>query len=233
MSKVYHLTTPITEEQARELRVGDVVYLDGSIFTARDLAHERIFELGDNGEKLPFDLQGSVIWHCGPVTKKNEQGEWEVCSAGPTTSYRLTNETPRMLKDYGVKAIVGKGGMGKPTVDAMVKEGAVFLAATGGCAGVYAEKVNKVNQVYWEEEIGLAEAVWEFDISEFGACVVAIDSTGATLYSQVMEEAAATLPSAYDQLRVQDPDARCMHWPPTLAGTKDVAKGMITVGGGA
>lgn len=233
MSQIYRLTTPITEKQARELRVGDVVYLTGSVFTARDLAHERVFELGDKDEKLPFNLQGGAIWHCGPVTKKDEKGEWKVCSAGPTTSYRLTNETPRMLKDYGVKAIIGKGGMGKPTVDAMKKEGAVFLASTGGCAVIYAEKVNKVINVHWEEEIGLAEAVWELDVMDFGACVVAIDSTGATLYEKIMEKASATLPHAYEQLKVKDPEYRCIHWPPTLAGTKDVAAGMITVGGGA
>lgn len=231
-SKIYHLTTPVTQEQVMSLRVGDVVYLNGTVFTARDLAHERLFKLGDQGLKPDFDLNGGAIWHCGPVSRKNEKGAWEITSIGPTTSYRLTKETPRLLRDYGVRMIVGKGGMGIQTVKAMQEYGAVFLAATGGCACVYAEQVKKVKNVYWED-LALAEAMWELEISELGALVVAIDSTGATLYEQVMKDVENKMASCYEKLGVKKPEDAVIHWPPALAGTKDVIEGLAKVGGGA
>lgn len=232
-NKVCKLQTPVSEEQVRALRVGDVVYLDGTVFTARDLAHERLIEMADKGKPPLFDLNGGAIWHCGPVSRKKDNGEWEVTSIGPTTSYRLTNETPFMLRRHGVRLIIGKGGMGLPTVEAMKQYGAVFLAATGGCATIYAENVQKVNEVYWEEELGLPEAVWELNVNNLGAMVVAIDSTGATLYEQVMEKAVAKMPECYAKIGIKNPEAAMIHWPPALSGTKDVPAGMLKVGGGA
>ena len=217
----------------RTLRIGDVVYLDGTVFTARDLAHEKLIEMGGKGEKPEFDLKGSAIWHCGPVSRKDDKGNFVVTSIGPTTSYRLTNETPYMLHNYGVRMIIGKGGMGLPAVQAMQEFGAVFLAATGGCATVYAENVNKVRNVYWEEELGLPESVWELDVRELGALVVAIDSTGATLYEQVMEKAIAKMPECYKKIGVKKPGDAMIHWPPALSGTNGVLAGMSKVGGGA
>lgn len=230
-SKVYHLTTPISKEQVLSLRVGDVVYLNGVVFTARDLAHERLFELADKGEKPGFNLDGGAVWHCGPVSRKKEDGEWEVTSIGPTTSYRLTRETPRLLKEFGVRLIIGKGGMGFEAVRAMREHGAVFLAATGGCGSVFAEKVNKVKNVYWAD-MGLAEAVWELEVSELGAMVVAIDSTGATLYDQTMKLVQSRMQQCYEKLGIKDTAYRFIHWPPTLAGTKDVPESLAKVGGG-
>ncbi len=232
-NKIYYLTTPVTEEQVRVLRIGDVVYLDGTVFTARDLAHERLIDLGEKKEKPEFDLNGGAIWHCGPVSHKNAKGEWEVASIGPTTSFRLTKETPYMLKNYGVRLIIGKGGMGIQTVKAMQECGAVFLAATGGCASVYAENVQKVKNVYWEEDLGLPEAVWELTVKELGAMVVAIDSTGATLYEQVMKNVEKKMASCYRKIGLKDPEDSMIHWPPALAGTKNVIEGLAKVGGGA
>jgi len=237
MSKntVYHLQMPVTEEQVRALRVGDVVYLAGTVFTARDQAHEHLIELGKKGKKAPFDLRGGAIWHCGPVARKDKHGVWEVTSIGPTTSYRLTNETPYILKNYGVRFIVGKGGMGQPTVKAMKECGAAFLAATGGCAIIHAENVKKVNQVYWEKEFGLPEAVWELTVKDFGAMIVAIDSTGATLYEAVMDQAKKKMAACYKKIGVKDPARAMIHWPPALSGTKDsnILEGMTIVSGGA
>ncbi len=230
---IHQLQTPVTEEQVRALRVGDVVYLDGTVFTARDLAHERLIEMGHKGEKPAFDLKGGAIWHCGPVSQKNSRGEWEVTSIGPTTSYRLTKETPYMLDHYGVRLIIGKGGMGLTAVKAMQKSGAAFLAATGGCATIYAENVKRVNRVYWEEDMGLAEAVWELAVKKLGAMVVAIDSTGATLYEEVMERARKRMADCYRKIGVKKPEDAMIHWPPALSGTKDVLEGMSKVGGGA
>jgi len=234
MNKVIHyLQTPVTEEQVRSLRIGDVVYLDGTVFTARDLAHMRLISMGKNNERIPFDLNGGVIWHCGPVVRQRPSGKWEMTSAGPTTSIRLTKETPYMFEKYGVRLIVGKGGMGKQAVDAMGRYGAVFLSATGGCAVVFAEQVETVANVFWEKEIGLPEAVWELHVRKFGALVVSIDTTGANLYQKVMTTAAKNTTECYEMLGISDPEVAMIHWPPALSGTKDVPAGMIKVGGGA
>jgi len=233
MSKVYHLTTPVTEEQVRQLRVGDVVYLDGTVFTGRDRVHETLIEMDQKGEKPPFDLHGCAIWHCGPVSKPDGKGSYVVTSVGPTTSFRLTNETPFMLEKHGVRMIIGKGGMGFPAVDAMKKFGAVFLAATGGCACVYAQQVVRVKDVHWAEEVGLGEAAWELEVKDLGALVVAIDSTGETLYKKVMDQAIDKMPGLYKELDVKTPDRAVIHWPTALSGTKNVLEGMEKVGGGA
>lgn len=230
---IHYLQTPVTEEQVRSLRVGDVVYLDGTVFTARDLAHMRLIGMGQKNESIPFDLQGGAIWHCGPVVRQDASGKWEMTSVGPTTSYRLTKETPYMFEKYGVRLIVGKGGMGKQAVEAMGRHGAVFLSATGGCAVVFAEQVKKVANVFWEKEIGLPEAVWELHVRKFGALVVSIDSTGANLYEKVMAAAAKNTAACYEMLGISNPEAAMIHWPPALSGTKDVPDGMIKVGGGS
>ncbi len=231
MSKVYQLTTPVTQEQTSLLRVGDVVFLSGTVYTMRDRAHEQLFAIADAGQKPPFDLMGAAVWHCGPVSRQKASGEWEITSIGPTTSYRLTRETPRMLKEFGVKIVVGKGGMGYETVQAMASQGAVFLSATGGCGSVYAESVKQVQAVHWPE-LGLPEAAWQLMVEDFGALVVSIDSTGATLYDAVMKEAKNRLPDCYKQLGIKDPEYRFIHWPPTLAGTKEVPGSLAKTGGG-
>ncbi len=230
-SKIYHLTSPVPQEQINKLRVGDVVYLTGTVFTARDRAHEKLFEDADAGKKPPFNLAGSTIWHCGPVSRQTANGAWELTAAGPTTSFRLTNETPRLLREFGVKTLIGKGGMGHKAVEAICKEGAVFLSATGGCAGVYARKVKRVINLHWPD-IGLAEAVWELEVVDFGACVVAIDCKGNTLYSSVMLEAKSRLPGCYQQLGIRDIEYRYIYWPPALSGTKEVLESLAKTGGG-
>jgi len=123
--------------------------------------------------------------------------------------------------------------MGLPAVDAMREVGAVFLAATGGCATVYAGNVRSVRSVYWEADMGLPEAVWELEVEKLGAMVVAIDSTGATLYEQVMARAIEKMPACYAKIGVKDPDHAMIHWPPALSGTGGVLEGMARVGGGA
>jgi fumarate hydratase subunit beta len=231
-NKVYHLTTPVTNEQSAALRTGDVVYLSGSVFTMRDRAHLHLFAQADAGVKSPFDLRGAAVWHCGPVCRQAPNGEWEITSIGPTTSYRLTRETPRLLAEFGVRLLVGKGGMGYETVQAMRREGAAFLAATGGCGTLHAQSVKRVNHIYWPELVGLPEAVWDLNVENLGALIVAIDSTGATLYDAVMKEAQSRLEGCYQQLGIKDPQFRCIHWPPTLAGTKEVPASLLKTGGG-
>ncbi len=188
----YRLTTPLKKEDIEKLKAGDIVYLSGTIFTARDEAHARILEMYQEKKELPFDLEGSVIYHCGPLMKKRE-GNWEVVAAGPTTSARMSKMTPKLLEIHEVRAFVGKGGMDNVT-DAMENK-AVYLAFTGGCAALAAISIEKVNTVHWLD-LGMPEAVWELEVSEFGPLVVGIDSHNNDLFLEVSKKAKA----AYSKL---------------------------------
>ncbi|TGC11485.1 FumA C-terminus/TtdB family hydratase beta subunit [Methanolobus halotolerans] len=181
----YHLKTPLQKEEILKLDIGDVIYLTGTILTARDEAHARILELTEKQEELPFDLEGAVIYHCGPlVQKKNEK--WEVIAAGPTTSARMSKMTPLLLKNYNVSALIGKGGM--DGVTDTLKGKCAYLAFTGGCAALAAENIKNVTNVHWPD-LGMPEAVWELEVENFGPLVVGIDAKCNDLFSEIEEKA--------------------------------------------
>lgn len=188
MANVYHLRTPLSEEDVRKLRVGDTVYLSGLIFTARDAAHRKILDIINRGEKLPFDPRGLAVYHVGPVVKK-KNGEWEVIAAGPTTSARLEPVEHEFIAKTGVRMIIGKGGMGAKTAEACKKYGAVYAVFTGGAAVLAAQAIKRVVDVYWLDELGIPEAVWLFEVEEFGPLTVTIDTTGKNLYDEILENA--------------------------------------------
>ena len=169
----YHLKTPLKKEDIEKLNAGDIVYLSGEILTARDEAHARILEMGEKKEELPFFLEGAVIYHCGPLMRKTENGGWKVVSAGPTTSGRMSKMTPPLLKAHQVRAIIGKGGM-KDVVDAL-KNGSVYLAYTGGL------------------DLGMPEAVWVLRVEDFGPLIVGIDTKGKDIFAEVREKAQTQL----------------------------------------
>ncbi len=172
------LRTPLKVEDVLKLKVGDTVYVTGEIFTARDEAHARALEFMEEGKELPFSFDGAVVYHCGPLIKKD--GEWKVVSAGPTTSARMNPFTPKILERVSCMAIIGKGGMSKDVVEAM-KGKAVYLAFTGGAGALAAQRIKKVKNVVWED-LGMPEAVWIFEVEKFGPCIVAIDAHGRSLY---------------------------------------------------
>lgn len=188
MANVYHLRTPLSEEDVRKLRVGDTVYLSGLIFTARDAAHRKILDIIDRGEQLPFDPRGLAVYHVGPVVRK-KNGEWEVIAAGPTTSARLEPVEHEFIAKTGVRMIIGKGGMGAKTAEACKKYGAVYAVFTGGAAVLAAQAIKRVVNVYWLDELGIPEAVWLFEVEEFGPLTVTIDATGKNLYDEILENA--------------------------------------------
>lgn len=188
MANVYHLRTPLSEEDVRKLRVGDTVYLTGLIFTARDAAHRKILDLINRGEKLPFDPRGLAVYHVGPVVRR-KNGEWEVIAAGPTTSARLEPVEHEFIAKTGVRMIIGKGGMGAKTAEACKKYGAVYAVFTGGAAVLAAQAIKRVVDVYWLDELGIPEAVWLFEVEEFGPLTVTIDTTGKNLYDEILENA--------------------------------------------
>ena len=186
-SKIYHLKTPLTDEIIGQLKVGDIVYVTGIMVTARDEAHKKILETIEKGEKLPINLNGLVLYHCGPVVRKKPDGSWEVVAAGPTTSMRMESVEAEFIEKTGVKMIVGKGGMGKRTAEAMKKHNAVYAVFTGGAGALAADRIKRVVDVYWLDELGIPEAVWVFEVEDFGPLVVTIDSTGKNYYEEKLE----------------------------------------------
>jgi fumarate hydratase class I len=173
------LTTPLTEEAVRALRVGDVVILNGEVYTGRDNVHAWLMK-----NPPPVDLNGAVIYHCGPVMLK--QGEqWVTKAAGPTTSSREEPYQAHVIRTYGVRAVVGKGGMGARTSAALKEAGAVYLNAIGGAAQVYARAVEKVLGVHLME-FGIPEAMWHLRVKDFLA-IVTMDAHGASLHADVKE----------------------------------------------
>lgn len=172
----YELETPLNDEDIAQLEAGDVVYLTGKIYTARDSAHKRIVEEG-----APMDLKGVVLFHAGPVIKK-EDDKYNIIAVGPTTSMRMNPYEPEVL-NLGVKAIIGKGGMDERTQQALVDENAVFLTAVGGCAALYVNTINEVSSVKWLD-LGMPEAIWELDVKKFGPLIVTMDSKNNNLYKR-------------------------------------------------
>lgn len=171
------LQTPLTEDVVRSLNVGDVVLINGTVFTGRDAVHKYLHE----GGELDI-IKGGVIYHCGPVILKNDSG-YQVMAAGPTTSIREEPYQHEVIKKFDIKAVIGKGGMGAKTLQACQEHGAVYLHAIGGAAQVYALTVKSVDSVHLEH-LGSPEAVWEFRVEGFPA-VVTMDSKGNSLHEEV------------------------------------------------
>ncbi len=175
MSKTYYLTTPLSDEDVKQLRSGDIVYLSGVLYTARDAAHKRLVELIEKGEKLPFDLEGSVIYFVGPTPPK--PGD-PIGSAGPTTSYRMDSYSPTMLQ-HGSKAMIGKGKRNQEVKEACKKFGGVYFGATGGAGALLGKKIVSSKVVAYPE-LG-PEAVRKIEVKDFPVTVIN-DTEGNDLY---------------------------------------------------
>ena len=180
----HHLTTPIREEDVRKLRIGDLVYVTGTVITARDEAHLKALELHEKGEEPPVDFKGVGIFHCGPIMKKVD-GEWIVVAAGPTTSARMEIFQDNFIDVFRPGIIIGKGGMGDRTSKACREYGCVYGAFTGGAALLAARGIKKVRDVFWLDELGMPECLWVYDVKEFGPMIVTIDSHGGNVTQDV------------------------------------------------
>ncbi len=184
MSEI-RLTAPLTEDAVRKLSIGDKVLLSGKVYTARDAAHKRLVELLEKGEKLPFPVEGSVIYYVGPAPAKPGK---PIGSAGPTTSYRMDPYAPALIA-VGQRGMIGKGPRGQNVVEAMKKHGAVYFAATGGAAALIAKSVKSAKVIAYED-LG-AEAIRELEVEDF-PLVVAQDAKGESLYEKGKAEYART-----------------------------------------
>lgn len=192
------LNFPITDEQIESLKVGDLVSLNGIILTARDRAHKYFIENFIESEQVPQSeaelhdkllsvLRGGAIYHCGPVVKK-ENGKWKFIAAGPTTSIREEPYQSQVIKHFGLKAVIGKGGMGEKTLAACKENSAVYLHAIGGAASLIAESVKEVLDVY-KMEFGIPEAIWKIRVEDFQATVT-LDAHCNSLHKQIERESA-------------------------------------------
>lgn len=184
------LTLPFTEEKIRSLKVGDPVEISGIVFTGRDVVHKYLHE----GGKLPpeVNLRDGLIYHCGPVVVKDAEGQWKVTAAGPTTSIREEPYQWQIIRDFGLRGVIGKGGMGDKTLQACKDHGCVYFHGVGGAAQVLAECVKKVRNVYFLKEFGSPEAIWELEVERFPA-VVTMDSHGNSLHREVLAHSTAEL----------------------------------------
>ncbi len=178
------LKVPISEEDIRKLRVGDEVLLSGIIVTARDQAHKLMVEKKPDFIR-PY-LEGSVIYHCGPVVRKEPNGSWTFVSAGPTTSIREEPYQADVICEYRVRGVIGKGGMGKKTLEGLKKCGAVYFHAVGGAGTLIANSVKRVVDVFMLEEFGTPEAFWVIEVEDLPV-VVTMDSHGGSLHEDVLE----------------------------------------------
>ena len=184
------LSFPFTEEKIRALKVGDDVLISGIVFTGRDAVHKYLHE----GGALPpgVSLRDGLLYHCGPVMMKQDDGSWRCTAAGPTTSIREEPYQGQIIRDFGLRGVIGKGGMGDRTLAANKEYGCVYLHAIGGAAQVLAECIKSVRNVYFLEKFGSPEALWELEVENFPV-VVTMDSHGGSLHQEVFAASQAEL----------------------------------------
>ena len=184
------LIYPFTNQKIRSLKVGDEVAITGTLFTGRDAVHKYLHE----GGKLPpgVSLKDGILYHCGPVVIKDEQGNWKCVAAGPTTSIREEPYQWQVIRDFGLRGVIGKGGMGDKTLQACKEYGCVYLHAIGGAAQVLAQCIKRVRNVHMMEQFGAPEAIWEFEVQDFPV-VVTMDSHGGSLHKEVFAASQAEL----------------------------------------
>lgn len=191
------LQAPFTEDKIRKLRVGDMIEITGILFTGRDAVHKWLHE----GNEPPVSFKDGIIYHCGPVTLK-KGGKWVVTAAGPTTSIREEPYQAGIIERLGVRAVIGKGGMGEKTRLACQKHGCVYLHAVGGAAQVLAEAIEEVENVYGLEQFGSPEAIWQLRVKAFPV-VVTIDAHGNSLHKDIEAESGAKLAEIYAGIGVK------------------------------
>jgi L(+)-tartrate dehydratase beta subunit len=191
----HQLKFPATEEEIRNLRAGDSALVDGHIIGIRDRTHMRIF---DQGIEPPMDLRGAFLLHTAPGVRKLGPGRYEKVSIGTTTSWRMARFTEALGRDYGVRAIAGKGGLPNEVIEPMRTHGMVYFALVGGAAALETTQIEEIEEVAWEEL--MPECLWKFRVKNFGPLTVAIDSHGNSLYHDVQEQAKKKLEDLYARL---------------------------------
>ncbi len=194
----FELKTPLSKNDVNKLNIGDSVFLSGILVTARDQAHKRALQYDKEGKILPLSLQGLALYHCGPIVA-DRRGEKTVVAAGPTTSTRMDMYEDQFIQKFGIRMIIGKGGMGEKTVKACEKFGAVYCSFTGGAALLAKKGIKRVKGVEWSD-LGMAEAMWIFEVERFGPVVVTIDSKGNSLHEQIARDVHNNIQHIYEKI---------------------------------
>lgn len=195
-SRTLRLRPPLTEEAARELRVGDEVWLDGTVWGVRDASLIRFFHDGQRPDGADFD--GAVFLHTAPSVRKDEAGRYVPVSVGTTTSMRMDTFTRGCLGELGVRAIIGKGGLSADSLECLAGLGGVYLSITGGAASWETLQIEEIEEVLWEDL--MPECLWKFRVKDFGPLFVTMDSHGTSAYEQVQQRTAANMAAAYRTL---------------------------------
>ena len=191
----HKLNFPATEEDVRKLRAGDLVTVDGHIIGIRDRSQIRIF---DQGVEPPLDLNGAFLLHTAPNVRKLGPGKYEPMCIGTTTSARMVRFTEPLGRDYGVRAIAGKGGLPDEAIEPMAKHGMVYFALVGGAAALETTQIEEIEEVLWEEL--MPECLWKFRVKDFGPLIVGIDAHGNSLFHDVQESAQEKLKEIFARL---------------------------------
>jgi L(+)-tartrate dehydratase beta subunit len=194
----FHFKTPLTEADVRRVSVGDCVYLDGIVFGVRDANLIRIF---DQRVPPPVDWQGAALLHTAPNVRKTGPGRYEPVSVGTTTSMRMDRFTEGLLRDYGVRSILGKGGMSQHTAALMQKYGACYLSVTGGAAAMETLQIEAIEAVYWEDL--MPESIWQFRVKDFGPWTVGIDARDGNLQMEVQAQAQKKLTEILQKMGIE------------------------------
>lgn len=182
------LTLPVSEEEIRALKVGDIFWLTGTLATGRDDVHRRVC---GEGKESPFNFRDMAIYHAGPIVKTSAGG-YEIVSVGPTTSMRMEKHAADFIEKTGVRIMIGKGGMGDKTAAACKEYGAVHCVCPGGCAVSGALQIKEVKTVFWSE-LGMPEAMWVLEAEEFGPLIVSIDAQGRSMLADNREMIASRI----------------------------------------
>ncbi|HEX8948714.1 MAG TPA: FumA C-terminus/TtdB family hydratase beta subunit [Dissulfurispiraceae bacterium] len=178
------LRSPLSEKDVADLKVGDMVLLSGRVFTGRDRVHKFLVNERPDKKEIPFELEGGVIYHCGPIIKNSDQSSPQIIAAGPTTSIRMDMYEAEVIRAFGIRGIIGKGGMGQKTLDAMREYGCVYLHAMSGAAAYLADRIKRVAGGWKVEEFGAPEAMWLLEVEEFPA-IVTMDAHGNSLHREI------------------------------------------------
>ena len=191
----HRMSFPCTEEQIRELRAGDSVIVDGHVIGIRDRTQIRMF---DHGQKPEMDLTGALLLHTAPNVRRLEDGRYEKLCIGTTTSARMVRFTEGLGRDYGVRAVCGKGGLPDEAIEPMSRLGMVYFAIVGGAAALETTQIEEIEEVEWEDL--MPECLWKFRVRDFGPLTVGIDSHGSSVYHDVQEQAKKRLEDLYARL---------------------------------
>lgn len=202
MSRTIYLTTPIDEEQIRQLKLDDVVYISGTVYVMMYISQfEKLLEPVRNGQPAPFDVDGGVIYHTGTIFKKEENGGYDFRAIGATTSSKFNGQTPEIIRTTGVRAIIGKGGMDAHVLAAMKECGCAYLSVVGGCSAIYTPQVVKIEKEYWPQK-SWADNVLELKVEQYGPLYVAMDANGNSIFEEVGNAAETNRVEIYKKLQI-------------------------------